>query len=105
MFLEEHMAKAPPFGAIVAVPHRHAVLFLPIEDMRVMDAVNSMIPIAFGMYQEGPGSLSSGLYWWRSRALTHLPTKVSAQSISFSPPDAFVQEVLNRVPEPDDPLA
>lgn len=103
LFLEEHLPGPARFGALVAVPHRHAVLFHAIEDMRVMEAVNSMIPIAFGMYQEGPGSLSAGLYWWRDRTLTHLPTKVSAQSISFSPPDAFVQEVLNRVPDPDDP--
>jgi hypothetical protein len=101
LFLEDHLTPPPPFGALVAVPHRHAVLFHPIENMRVIGAVNSMIPIAFGMYQEGPGSLSPGLYWWRSGALTLLPTKVSAQSISFSPPDAFVKEVLDRVPEAD----
>jgi hypothetical protein len=99
LFLEEHLAPPPPFGALVAVPHRHAVLYHPIENMRVIGAVNSMIPIAFGMYQEGPGSLSPGLYWWREGSLTLLPSKVSAQSISFSPPDVFVKEVLDRVPE------
>jgi hypothetical protein len=101
LFLEDHLAPRPAFGALVAVPHRHAVLFHPIESMRVVGAVNSMIPIAFGMYQEGPGSLSPGLYWWKTSALTLLPTKVSAQSISFSPPDEFVKEVLDRVPEPE----
>lgn len=103
LFLEAHLGEASRFGAVVAVPHRHAVLYHPIEDMRLMQVVNSMIPIAFGMYQEGPGSLSPGLYWWRAGALTLLPTKVSAQSITFSPPDAFVQDVLNQVPEPDLP--
>jgi hypothetical protein len=102
LFLEKHLEAASTYGALVALPHRHAVLFHPIEDMRVIGAVNSMIPIAFGMYQEGPGSLSPGLYWWRSGTLTLLPTKVSAQSITFSPPDAFVKEVLDRVPEPDE---
>lgn len=100
LFLEEHLERPTEFGAVVAVPHRHAVLFHPIADLRVMEAVNSMIPIAFGMYQEGPGSLSAGLYWWRSGRLSALPTKVTAQSITFSPSDAFVAEVLNRVPEP-----
>jgi hypothetical protein len=102
LFLEDHLEPRSGFGAVVAVPHRHAVLFHPIADMRVIGAVNSMIPIAFGMYQEGPGSLSSGLYWWRSGTLTLLPTKVTAQSISFSPPADFVDEVLNRVPEPEE---
>jgi hypothetical protein len=99
LFLEEHLGDRPEFGALVAVPHRHAALFYPIIDLGVLAAVNSMIPIAFGMYQEGPGSLSSGIYWWRAGRLRLLPTKVTAQSITFSPPDEFVAEVLNRVPE------
>ena len=103
LFLEDHVRPASEFGAIVAVPHRHAVLFHPIADMRVIGAVNSMIPIAFGMYQEGPGSLSAGIYWWKAGKLTLLPTKVTAQSISFQPPQEFVDEVLNRVPEPEEP--
>lgn len=103
LFLEDHLSSPSNFGAVVAVPHRHAVLFHPIADMRVIGAVNSMIPIAFGMYQEGPGSLSAGIYWWKAGKLTLLPTKVTAQSISFQPPQAFVDEVLNRVPEPEEP--
>lgn len=99
LFLEEHLGGTPEFGALVAVPHRHAALFYPITDMGVMAAVNSMIPIAFGMYQEGPGSLSPGIYWWRPGRLRLLPTKVTAQSITFSPPDDFVAEVLDRIPD------
>ena len=99
LFLEEHLDGTPEFGALVAAPHRHAALFYPITDMGVLAAVNSMIPIAFGMYQEGPGSLSPGIYWWRAGRLMLLPTKVTAQSITFSPPDDFVAEVLNRLPE------
>jgi hypothetical protein len=99
LFLDQHLGKEAAYGAVVAVPHRHAVLFHAIRDMRVMMALNSMIPIAFGMYQEGPGSLSAGLYWWRAGKLQLLPTKVTAQSITFSPSDDFVEAVLNRVPE------
>jgi hypothetical protein len=102
LFLESYLQPRPPFGAVVAVPHRHAVLFHAITDMRVMEAVNSMIPIAFGMYQEGPGSLSAGLYWWKDGSLTLLPSKVTATSISFAPPAPFVEEVLNKVPDPDE---
>ena len=32
--------------------------------------------------------------------LVLLPTKVTSQSVTFSPPDVFVREVLDRVPEP-----
>ena len=101
LFLEDYLQPPSPFGAVVAVPHRHAVLFHAIVDMRVMEAVNSMITIAFGMYQEGPGSLSPGLYWWKPGSLTLLPSKVTATSISFAPPPPFVDEVLNKVPEPE----
>jgi len=100
LFMEEHLSDPARYGALVAVPHRHAVLFHPIHDFRVMAAVNSMIPIAFGMYQEGPGSVSAGLYWWKGGKLTLLPTKVTSQSVTFSPPDDFVRNVLDRVPEP-----
>ncbi|HLY08666.1 MAG TPA: hypothetical protein VKW04_05075 [Planctomycetota bacterium] len=99
LFLEEHLQGPAEFGALVAVPHRHAALFYPITNMGLLSAVNSMIPIAFGMYQEGPGSLSEGIYWWRAGRLRLLPTKVTAQSITFSPPDEFVEDVLDRVPD------
>jgi len=99
LFLEEHLDVDPDYGAIVAMPHRHAVIFHAIADMGVMTAVNSMIPIAFGMYQEGPGSLSAGLYWRRGKRLTLLPTRVTSQSVTFSPPDDFVSDVLDRVPD------
>jgi hypothetical protein len=100
LFLEEYLRPAPEHGAVVAVPHRHAVLYHAIRDMRVMLAIQSMIPVAFGMYQEGPGSISAGLYWWQGAGrLTHLPTHVRSTSVEFSPPDAFVREVLNRLPE------
>jgi len=99
LFLEDYLDPVPPHGALVAVPHRHAVLYHAIVDMRVILAIQSMIPVAFGMYQEGPGSVSAGLYWWRPGRLTYLPTKVRANSVDFSPPDEFVDEVLNRLPE------
>ncbi len=100
LFLEEYLGPPTEFGALVSVPHRHAVLYHAIADMRVVVAVSSMIPVTFGMYQEGPGSVSAGIYWWREGRLTHLPTQVTAKSVSFTPPDAFVDEVLDRVPEP-----
>ena len=97
--LGEVLVPPSEHGALVTIPHRHAVLFHPIVDMKAILAINSMIPVTFGMYQEGPGSVSPNLYWWRDGALTHLPTKVTSQSITFSPPDAFVNEVLNKLPE------
>ncbi len=100
LFLGDYLDGANGFGALVSVPHRHAVLFHPIVDMRVILAINSLIPVTFGMYLEGPGSISDSLYWWKEGRFTRLPSKVSAQSVTFEPPDRFVEEVLNQLPEP-----
>jgi hypothetical protein len=97
LFLEEYLGKATEFGEVVSVPHRHAVLFHAIEDARAMTAIQSLIAVTFGMYQEGPGSISPSLYWRRGGSLTPLPSRVTAQSVTFSPPDLFVDEVLNRL--------
>jgi len=100
LFLGDYLEASARFGALVSIPHRHAVLFHPIADMKVILAINSLIPVTFGMYQEGPGSISDSLYWWRDGRFTRLPSKVTAQSVTFEPPDEFVDEVLNKLPEP-----
>ncbi len=99
LFLEDYLEPVPEHGAVVSVPHRHAVLYHPIEDLRVVHAINAMIRVTFGMYREGPGSISPHLYWWREGRFVLLPSKVTAQSVTFSPPEAFVSGVLNRLPE------
>jgi hypothetical protein len=94
--LEDYVKEAP-FGALAAAPHRHAVLYHVIRDRSAIKAINAMIPAAFGMFQEGPGSISPNLYWWQSGRLTLLPSRVTAKSIEFAPPPEFVENVLNRL--------
>jgi hypothetical protein len=91
LFLEDYLGGPMPYGALVAVPHRHCVLFHPIVDMRVIKAVNTMIPVAAGMFHEGPGSITSQLFWWRSPgAFLHLPSNLVDRTIQFYPPAEFV---------------
>lgn len=99
MLLGEYVDPMPEMGLLVSVPHRHSVLYHPIVDLRAVLAINSMIPVTFGMHQEGPGSVSPHLYWVKDGAWTMLPSKVTSQSITFTPPDEFVQTVLNRLPD------
>jgi hypothetical protein len=96
LFLGDYLSPAPEAGALVAVPHRHAVVYHPIADEKVMVALNTMIPLAMGMFRDGPGSVSPHLYWWRDGCYTHLPTEVGESTIEFNPPEEFV-EVLNRL--------
>lgn len=98
LFLGDYLKPVPEHGALVAVPHRHAVLYHPIADMTVVPVLQSMIAVSFGMYQEGPGSIHPGLYWWREGRLTELPSRVRARSIDFFPPGEFAA-MLNRLPE------
>ena len=98
--LEDYIESPTPYGAVVAVPHRHVVVFHAIRNLGVVKAISAMLPVAFGMYQEGPGSISPNLYWYRDGKFTLLPSKVTAKEITFLPPDTFVTEVLNILGEP-----
>jgi hypothetical protein len=99
LFLEAY-AGTPPFGAVVAVPRRHVAVFHPITDLRVVDAVSSMLNVVPRMFHEGPGSITSSLYWWRpGHSLMRLPWEVTETAIDFLPPPAFA-DMLSRLPPP-----
>jgi hypothetical protein len=63
-----------PSGAIVSMPLRHSVLVHPIDDPTVRAAIAGMIPISRQLFQQGPGSVSPHLYWWRDGSLEWIPT-------------------------------
>lgn len=76
-------------GALVGFPHRHTVMFKPIDDMEFLQALNFMISATYGMHQEGPGSVSPYLYWYHDGKLTHLPYEIEDNSLKFIPPQEF----------------
>jgi hypothetical protein len=86
-------------GALVGVPNRHALLWHPIEDLRVVRAMTAMAPLIQGLFRDGPGSISNQLYWWRNGEVVHLPIAPNRKGFDFSPPDDFVA-LLNRLEEP-----
>ena len=104
LFLERYLDPAPPAGALVSVPHRHALLVHPIRDMQVVPTLNALIPVAAGMFEEGPGSISPHLYWWRPQGLTLLETAIEDDSLVFRPPEDFVA-VLNSLAERTDKVS
>jgi hypothetical protein len=83
-------------GALIGIPHRHAVLIYPIENLEVVKAINTMIPITKGMYGEGPGSISSHLYWYNGEKLINLPYDLSDKTLKFTPPESFLN-MLNTL--------
>jgi hypothetical protein len=77
-------------GSLVAIPHRHAAIIYPIESLEVFKAINTLIPVIYGMNQEGPGSLSNNLFWYADGTFTNLPYIIEDQKIQFMPPENFV---------------
>ena len=99
LLLAERLPPEATDGAIFAVPHRHALLYAPIVDLGVVESLNRIIVTAVGMFQQGPGSISPGLYWWRDGSITLLPAQVDGKKVAFAPPDEFVA-VLNGLAAP-----
>lgn len=99
LFLEDHF-EIGHRGALVAVPHRHAALVHVIEDAAVIKVTPGLIGLANGMFDQGPGSVSSSVYWWRhDRGFLRLPAEVTPTEITLSPPDAFM-EMLEELSQP-----
>jgi hypothetical protein len=99
-FIASHMLHVarfvdpPEHGLLLAVPHRHALLMHRIVDASVVLAINTLLGMTHRMHLEGPGSISSQLYWWRDGRLMHLPSQVEGGTLRFMPPPAFVDQVL-----------
>lgn len=73
----------PDAGALVAVPSRHNLVYHPIADGSVVDAINSLASYALGAYEDGPGALSPRVYWWHRGSLTSL-TVIDDDTRTFS---------------------
>lgn len=83
-------------GSLIGLPHRHVAIIYPIENLEVVKAINGLIPTIYGMNQEGPGSLSNNLFWYKDKVFTELPYKVEDNKLQFFPPDNFL-ELLNEL--------
>lgn len=83
-------------GSLVGLPHRHSAIIYPIENLEVVKAINGLIPTIYGMNQEGPGSLSNNLFWYKDKKFTQLPYKIDEGKLQFFPPDSFL-ELLNEL--------
>lgn len=97
LFLESYMPPGLELGAIAAIPNRHAVLYYPIASDMTFRALQTMIPAAMAMYQNGPGSISPYVYWWHDGVFQRQPTEVKGGRIHFSPMEEFIFQVLNRI--------
>ncbi len=82
-------ASLPHEGALVVMPSRHNLVYHPIADGTVVDAVNALASYGLGAYEDshGRGALSPRLYWWHRGGLTSLTViDEEARRFSVQPP-------------------
>jgi len=94
--LKNHNKLIGSKGSLIGIPHRHAVIVYPIENINVMKAINQLIPTIYGMNAEGPGSISSNIFWYRDGQFQNLPYKLVDKKLQFFPPENFLA-VLNTL--------
>jgi len=68
-----------------------AVLTFQIRTAEVVLARQQMILIARGMYDDGPGSITPNVYWYKEGKLVLLPSELKDQQLNVSPPEEFVE--------------
>ena len=81
----------------------HIALIYPIENMEVVNVVNSLIFTINRMHQEGPGSLSNNLLWYYENSFTELPYKLEDQKLTFYPTSKFAETLNELKPAPGKP--
>ena len=95
------------YGAVIAIPQRHVVIYHPIDDLRVVAAIQSMLVTAANMFAEGPGSISPDLYWLppddhdTEDLLVRLPCERDKDALRFMPPPEFVALLESLGPAPE----
>ncbi|MEU6748752.1 hypothetical protein ABZ914_21250 [Spirillospora sp. NPDC046719] len=88
-WLEEYLPIGP-HGALVIAPNRSLIVAHALRTSEVhpraryraaVAAANELQAQAHRAYEEGPGSLSPHLYWWRAGELTYLETRYEGDSL------------------------
>jgi len=77
-------------GMLIGLPHRHVALMFAIENIHVVEVLTLFINTVNGMYKEGPGSVSGGVFWYHDGVFTNLPYTIEDNTVQFNPPDEFI---------------
>ena len=97
LLLDELPDATGEHGTLVAVPHRHMLLVHRIENADVIHAIQHLGVLALNLDEQGPGSISPNLYWYRAGKFTNLPFRIEGEEFHFRPPEEFM-EMLNGLP-------
>ncbi|EDM77353.1 uracil-DNA glycosylase [Plesiocystis pacifica SIR-1] len=85
-------------GAVVVTPNRHTALAHALGGSTdLATALAALQKAAASLYEQGPGSLSPELYWWRGGALEHIHAgRDRSGRLMLGAPEAFMREVVGE---------
>lgn len=80
-----------PYGALVIIPGRHAMVVHPITGPEIYDALIALSLMAGEMYAESPGPMSPSVYWWQADTIEEVSVSVDedAAEVTIDPSDAL----------------
>ncbi|MFF2652805.1 hypothetical protein [Streptomyces sp. NPDC058045] len=83
--------RIPDEGVLLVVPNRHNLVFYPLADRHVGEAINALAQFGQGAYEDGPGRLSPRVFWWRASVLTSITVSDrESRTLSISPPEELM---------------
>lgn len=104
-WLEEYL-EIGPYGALVVAPNRGLIIAYPIHGGAAAGGYQGVVAAAQELqaqarrgYEEGPGSLSPHLFWWRAGQLTLLDLRYEGDSLVL--PRTFLSVLTRLAPSPD----
>lgn len=78
-------------GTLIAIGNRGGALIFPVDSANCMQALNAMIPMAFGTFREGPGSISPHIYWRKPDGTFEIQrSELKENQLIFTPSKGFV---------------
>ncbi len=83
-------------GSLISIPTRHIVIIYPINDLNVVNALNTQIQVTNGVSSKGPGALSNSIFWYNNGELKEQPSKIEEGKLVFTPTEDFVN-MLNQM--------
>jgi len=105
VWLEEYLPIGP-YGALVVAPNRSLIVAHPLRMAEgcpraryraAVAAAHELQAQAHRGYEEGPGSLSPHLYWWRAGELTLLETRYEGDALVL--PEEFASVLATLAAE------
>lgn len=89
LFLDRYLKIGEP-GVLVAVPDRHSIAVLPLDDKRSLASLGPLVTLAHMRFHEQPGAITDQLYWRRGDRYVKIACGVRDDNSPWvAPPEAF----------------